>query len=85
MKSEKKKLNLDKIKLYCILHNIKNWWEVPQCRNCMNFAKCPIQSNRRYIKVSVHYNCKDFYLGWENARASRKFDNIEVCNKWKKK
>jgi len=37
-----KTLNLDKIRLYCILHNITdNIMEIPWCGNCKKALHCP--------------------------------------------
>lgn len=36
-----KKLNLNKIKLYCILNNVKDWRGVPSCWNCQYQHKEP--------------------------------------------
>ena len=30
----RKQLNLDKIRLYCLLHNVNHFMDVPQCDNC---------------------------------------------------
>lgn len=33
-------LNLNKIKLYCILNNIQKWYDVPSCFNCQHRTIC---------------------------------------------
>ena len=36
-------LNFEKIRLYCILYNVENWMEVPQCSNCKYHTFSPIE------------------------------------------
>lgn len=51
-------LNLNKIKLYCILHNVEEWEDVPDCSNCFfNQAPNPIIKfiaiNKPYLVHSI--------------------------------
>jgi hypothetical protein len=47
---KKATLNLDKIKLYCILNNIQDWHSVPRCSNCKYFSDCEFNQ--------VAFHCK---------------------------
>lgn len=47
---KKTTLNLDKIKLYCILNNIQDWKSVPRCSNCKYFSDCELNC--------VAFHCK---------------------------
>ena len=54
-----KTLNLDKIRLYCVLHNINSWDGIPSCLNCGKNVKCKIQA------VEFHCNFGKNFTGDE--------------------
>lgn len=76
---ETKKLNLNKIRLYCILHNIKQWHEVPNCDNCKKVTVSCHRNNCDNILYSVSRDFKVFQLGYEL------YHRAHCCDKWKKK
>jgi len=56
-----KTLNLDKVKLYCLLNNIDKPEFVPQCDNCRN--NCRGAGNYVGIVFSSDEKCRHFFLG----------------------
>lgn len=58
---EKRKLNLNKIRLYCLLHNVKSVFDVPCCFNCrFDHYKC---RDKNGVKFSYDKDFREFQLG----------------------
>lgn len=82
-----KKLNLNKIELYCILNNVKIRYDVPDCDNCGKKSKnqkCQIYATmfcqaeyKSFQKFSKVNDCFPFDANQEIA--------FRCCWKWKKK
>ena len=84
-------LNLNKIKLYCVLHNIRGHkgfldvlrngvggrWKVPACFNC-KYKNKSYSCHKKHIKFSFDNSCRKFQLGW-----GLRHHNIG-CDKWEK-
>lgn len=81
------KLNLNKLKLYCILHNVKNINDVPCCGNCQHFnwGENDCLWGEKSIEYSVHTKIsndtiiKEFKIG----RGYKYYSYL--CNSWEKK
>jgi hypothetical protein len=80
---EKRKLNLDKIRLYCVLNRIDYWPDVPQCHNCK--YKYPW----KYFKEG----CSSSSIPFSSDGKIREFAEGQMtlyyvyhgCDKWKRK
>ena len=90
---EKRKLNLNKIRLYCLLNNVGNSLKVPSCVNCQ-YAKIPFS----YSEKCNHGDKVKFFVDEEARRFSTerelnkdKKSHYEpwyweyVCDNWKKR
>lgn len=80
----KRTLNLNKIKLYCILNNVKSWLEVPSCHNCKFKESCRESytyspNTDKHIDFSYDNKFKKFSLG------KRLLIKDEGCGEWKRK
>ena len=40
MKSERKPFNFKRLKLWLILHNVRNWLDTPSCLSCVKMNEC---------------------------------------------
>ena len=54
-----KKLNLKKIELYCILHNIDNPDFVPDCRNCQYWKAEKVITHRTFVDIDYYCTLDD--------------------------
>lgn len=86
-----KTINFNKIKLYCILHNVKSPKEFPTCLTCQNTKDddgfnwektCRFKNG---IKFSTDVNFKHFVLGWESGRWEGDGWNFRGCDEWRRK
>lgn len=78
-----KKLNLNKVKLYCILNNVQGWPGIPSCWNCQK------QTCSRTKSIRFHFD-KTFRKFWiiEKEKGDHEYYDriiIRVCDEWKLK
>lgn len=88
MRKLKPRPNLNKIKLYAILHNIINWSEVPACFNCKYGRICGFDNPthiREGRKFSYNSDFRRFVFGWRLQYKDRGCAEWELGEQWKKK
>lgn len=76
VEDKKRILNLNKIKLYCILHNVKENTDVPNCHNC-TFGGGNFEGTKGFY-FSSDGKFREFKLGKVNPWV------FCGCNDWKK-
>lgn len=73
---------LDKIKLYCILHNAQDRDEVPyHCSNCKYLSYNCTKRNPIYFTFSSNNTYKNF----RDGISLESFYTFSGCDKWEKK
>lgn len=89
----KSKLNLNKIRLYCILHNVRAFFEIPSCWNCQEKGTCSrveaaqfLYDNtfRKFWPAEKKYRSRNggHWGSIEKKEGEKYFD--EGCNRWQK-
>lgn len=82
---ETKKLNLNKIKLYCLLNNVQDTWGVPACFNCFywkreTFKGIPTCKLSTALKFCYDKHFKKFEL---EHKENEDWQKDYGCGKWK--
>lgn len=84
--------NLNKIRLYCILNNIKDIKNVPSCLNCNTYYISDRKCYTSWITKGALSGTKLFGIAFSFSKDFRKFKlgsrlhhKSRVCNNWGKK
>lgn len=76
---------LRKIELYCILNNIKNWYEVSyECTSCVYFGK-PCETKQYRFKFHSTRNFRNFKEDWPDSVWGKGLFVFSGCEKWIRK
>lgn len=85
-----KKPNLKKVALYCVLHNIKDWQDVPSCSLCQKRRQCynPTRERRNRVKFYCKFvpNTCDLIsdtFTYDKPKNSWRFFEFDICNNFK--
>ena len=80
------RLNLKKIELYCILHNVHSHDEVPyECLSCKNWREKRCNRKTSLTKFQSNRNFRRFEMGWPKDWIKEYKNVFFGCEEWIKK